>query len=414
VKSIYICFLFIFLFLHCEAQSESTDESVPEYTIMIYVEADDILNPFAVKNFNAIATIDSSKKMNVIVQWNQPRQAGTWRYKIEKDKMTVVDKNIRGPKRSVCDDLVDFAQFAHKNYRAKNYILILWNHGLGILEPSWDQLPYFFIQYHQEIKGILYDTENKTYLSNNALKSALNEITTNVIKKKFAIIGMDACLMSMLEVCYQVKDYADYLVAAEEVELAKGWNYASFLGLIAQKPETPPEKIATQIVKGFENLYKNRTKYYSLAAVDLRLVDRLKENLDLVVQKISFCKKTFKLEINAAVVKARKSCFQLSIASYIDLHSFYSKLKKYVCKLLPANHPGVKSLISNLSFGIELINKAVITSVASDYFSKSKGISIYFPPITKSTLSYIDPSYLKTAFAQSCGWLHFLEKNVCL
>jgi Clostripain family. len=120
--------------------------------------------------------------------------------------------------QDVSKDLIDFAQFSATNYAAQNYAFIFWNHGIGILDPKWNDLHMFAInpsvlEQHQRIqiegitepsekqkKGILFDIANKSYLNNQGLTSALSYITTHVLHKKFALIGMDACLMSMLEV----------------------------------------------------------------------------------------------------------------------------------------------------------------------------------------------------------------------
>ncbi len=48
--------------------------------------------------------------------------------------------------------------------------------------------------------------------------------------RHLSIIGMDACLMAMIEVQYQVRKFADIMVASQEVEPMKGWPYDTILG----------------------------------------------------------------------------------------------------------------------------------------------------------------------------------------
>ena len=59
------------------------------------------------------------------------------------------------------------------------------------------------------------------FLDNAELKRALAEAQA-LAGKRIDLLGMDACLMSMFEVAYQVKDQASYLVGSQEVEPMAG------------------------------------------------------------------------------------------------------------------------------------------------------------------------------------------------
>lgn len=428
-------------------------DKVAKWTIMIYAQADSILNNFAAKNFHAMATIGSNENLNIITQWNQPRKRGTWRYKIEKNKMTLIDSRTLKTRRDFSRDLIDFADFTAKHYPAEKYILILWNHGIGILDPEWSQLHNFAVNpaslrqnpraqiegitcettntcttlddafytttacnnitfsdtYCEDMsitgtRGILFDMIDRNYLTNQGLTNALDHITTKIIKKKFSIIGMDACLEAMLEVFYQIKDFAHYVVSSEEVELAQGWNYKPFLYALTNT-EIDERELAKIIVHSFEDFYKGKTRFYTQSAIDLNKIDFLKQNLDQIVSNIILCKKN-NPKIMSVVQKARQECFQLSVSCYIDLYSFYAKLKNKLDRIKYINNQEFKNLKSALADGMQLIDNIIITSVASNYLSQAKGISIYYPKKT------IDRSYLQTMFVQDSLWLAFLQEVV--
>lgn len=411
-------------------------EELPEWTVMIYAEADSILNNFAAKNFYSMSTIGSNKRLNIVVQWNQPKKTGTWRYKIEKNKMKLVDSGGKSLRPDFTQDLINFADFSVKTYPAQKYALILWNHGLGILDPKWSHLQYFSVSptvlgrnsriqiagltspLEEEIKtacsldefgenghkrGILFDIANKKYLDNQGLAHALDYITKNITQKKLDLIGMDACLMSMLEVHYQIKDYALFAVTSEEVELARGWNYTPFLEALSTT-SLSPEQLAESIVYSFEDFYKEKTKLYTQSAVDLHGVEALKENLDEIISNILICKQKDERKTLAAVKAARRLCFELSIPCYVDLYSFYSELQTKL-KKKKANEPEeFEELRNSLNKGMQLIDNIVIANVASDYLCQAKGISIYYPQ------KDIDPSYYSTLFVQDSMWLPFLHQ----
>ena len=54
--------------------------------------------------------------------------------------------------------------------------------------------------------------------------------------RHLSIIGMDACLMAMIEVQYQVRKFADVMVASQEVEPMHGWPYDTILAELTARP----------------------------------------------------------------------------------------------------------------------------------------------------------------------------------
>lgn len=415
-----------------ETVSETTSrKTVSKWTIMIYVQSDSILNNFAIRNFKAMSLVGSNDDLNIIVQWNQPRRQGVWRYKIEKNQMRLLYKDPERKILNFADDLIDFSRFTVEQFPAENYVFILWNHGIGILDPAWNKLHKFAVNptalahsqriqidgitkfFPKDKRGILFDPRQKNYLNNDGLTHALSHITSNIIGKKFAVIGMDACLMSMIEVFYQIRNFADYAVASEEVELAQGWNYSPFLQALASTNTTNEKELAQSIVHTFEDFYKEKTKFYTQSAIDLEGIEFLKKSVDAVAANYELCKQIRPSCMTHALQQARNLCFQLSVPCYIDLYSFCYELHKQLDAITrEALHhdlihaPAFHDLKESLILTNNVIQDIVIANVSSMYFSRARGISIYFPEDT------IDPSYLKTQFAQESMWLSFLQASL--
>ena len=109
------------------------------------------------------------------------------------------------------DTLSRLLTFGQERYPADDYALILWDHGGGPLEGvCWDEL------------------FSMDRLSLSELTDALDAAA---FPKKLRFIGFDACLMSTAEVAYALSPYAEYMIASQETEPAKGWNYAFLAGL---------------------------------------------------------------------------------------------------------------------------------------------------------------------------------------
>src|SRR5262249_31765988 len=108
--------------------------------------------------------------------------------------------------------------------------------------------------------------ERNRSLSIPSLESALNEAQSHVRRslkiegKLIDVLGMDSCLMSMAEVCYQVRKSVDYLVGSEGFVQNAGWPYRSLLkklcGRIANHEELTPARIAGYVVQDYIAYYR--------------------------------------------------------------------------------------------------------------------------------------------------------------
>jgi len=470
-RPVYINY-FVILFLAACITTQSftlavTAATNADWTVLVFVQANNNLSPFAYKNFNDMAAVGSNQNLNILVEWHQPDQPGVWRYKVEKGKMILdVCLPIETDGNST-KDLVDSMSWAVTKFPAQKYSLILWNHGIGILDPLWGKsrpwaksgvfpLDASVMQEAQKIqiqgvttdyvldatitntrelvkneqlevilseeltklitqdnnnndinRGILFNEHSKTYMDNQALVQALSEIKTKILKnKKIDLLGMDACLMAMVEVSYLARHYADYFVGSQEVELANGWNYLTFLSMIANNKVTPVQ-VAQNIVHSYELFYKEKINFYTQSAINLSRMDIIKESIDNVVSKIRTCQTENKAVMNDAIKKARLSCLQFSAANYIDLHSFYTELQKQLdnpVQPIPIKTSNnVKNLKISLAASMKVIEEAVIANVAGKNLSRARGLSIYFPQ------GIIDGSYARTDFAKECGWFDLIK-----
>jgi hypothetical protein len=443
---------------YCVLIWSTTLTAIPEWTALVYVQANNNLSPFALKNFNDMTSVGSNDTVTTLVQWYQPGQPGTWRYKVEKGKMVLEECNPAPADGSSAHDLVEAMRWATTKHPAQKYSLVLWDHGIGIIDPAWGnhrpwaskdfldidpefvknnpriQISGLTIEDLEDItltattacldatattsldntttetmqRGILFNEQSKTYMDNQNLAQALKDISTNVLKgKKIDLLGMDACLMAMVEIGYLAHKHASILIASQEVELANGWNYAAFIHLLSTKNATPG-LVAQGIIKSYEHYYKDRVQFYTQSAINLDLMDLIKNNIDAVITGFRSCQHLEKTDVAAMAKKARRSCLQLSSANYIDLYTFYADFLHQLASGNPAflRAKAVEDLKDSLAQGMHLIEQAVIANTAGKNMLRAKGLSIYFP------LRYVDRSYPKTEFAKECQWYGFI-KELC-
>jgi hypothetical protein len=128
--------------------------------------------------------------------------------------------------------LVEFVWWATKRTPSKNrkHMLIVSGHGCGF-----------------ESDFLLRDDSTRDSLTINELAQALQDAKKRLGVSKIDILGMDSCLMSTAEVCYQVRDSVNFMVSSEGFESNAGWPYRKIL----QNLSDDPEKTAVKIVKDY-------------------------------------------------------------------------------------------------------------------------------------------------------------------
>jgi hypothetical protein len=430
-------------FLH-KAASKSLAKK--DWTFIVYIAADNDLRGFAARNIKQMAEVGSNDHLNILVQLDiriTGNKKITRRYYIENDK--ILHTNADDPYSQKMDSgdpktLTSCCKWAIENYPANNYALILWNHGTGIIDPDTGRMinPTELFSYNtssnryeldrtigfldfineKELRhrndcwrGICWDESTGNYLTNQKLDAALSDITSHYLGgKKFAIIGFDACLMSMAEICKIVRKNADIQVSSQEVELGAGWDYSKVLAPFRSKSLSPKE-FATHIVKAYQEAYSSITNDFTQSAISLKESEDLDQNINIVAQLLiqalhspdgSFVKKAIQTS------RSKLLCTHFDEPSYIDIHHFYSNLQHNIRLISFKNEHYISSLkgdlLNALEEGKRIIEQVVIANETGKNLAQAKGISIYFPE------RRIHHSYRKTSFAQTNSWINFLSQ----
>jgi len=271
--------------------------------------------------------------------------------------------------------LIDFANWVTINYPAKKYLLVIWNHGGGFRSPAYTA------------KDIaLDDTSGGDKITMPELEYAFSAISAQ-IGKNIDIVGMDACLMAMTEVAYQIKDHADILVASEENVPGDGWPYDTILAQLIANPTMSSTQLATDIVDKY--IYSYPYNDVTQSAIDLSHIDTLATQLSNFA--LAIMSDTLTPSIN--YMEAAYSSQYYGDPDFIDLYDFCSNVLIYSYNIQ------VKSIA--LSIQQTLISSVVINSNYNGWsVSGSKGLSIYFPWY----YAYNSNKYNSTNFAQDTFW----------
>lgn len=430
----------------CVSKAAYTEQSKKDWTFIVYIAADNDLRGFAARNIKQMAEIGSNNHINILVQLDiriTDNKKITRRYYIENNKILHV--NADDPHSQKMDSgnpntLVSCCAWAIENYPANHYALILWNHGTGIIDPETGRMinPTELFSYNSSSnrydldrtvgfldfinekefryrndcwKGICWDESTGNYLTNQKLDAALTEISTRFLHgKKLAIIGFDACLMSMTEIYKIVRKNAEIQVSSQEVELGAGWDYSKALAPFRTQ-SLDPKSFAAHIVDAYQETYNKITNDFTQSAIDLGESELLEQNINTVAQLlIEALNKQQNGSVKNAIQTSRSKllCTHFDEPSYIDLHHFYSNLlinlKLFVLNNEEQSRNLKEALTNALEEGKSLIKQIVIANKTGKNLNKAQGISIYFPE------RRIHPSYRKTTFALSNNWMPFIAQ----
>jgi hypothetical protein len=403
---------------------ERESENKGLWTIVVYVQADNNLANYATKNMNDMKKAEYGDDVNVLVQWVHPKKLNITRHHIRHNKIINIKYGKNLKKSSLEDDVVDSMRWAAKDFAAEHYMFVFWNHGSGITEKYRQFLhdtPYsslfknswleMLCQPHCLERGILYSDTSKKFLNNQQMGRALDRMK-NIIGKKIDIVGMDACLMSMIEIGYQVKDAANILVSSQNSEPGQGWNYKDFLIPLAKTPKQfQPRELAKKIVSSFNSLYKSRYVFYTQSALDLTMLSGLGEHLQTLISFFINIPKKHRVKLAKIINNARRRSLKFDVRDFIDMLSFYSALKKGLLKEVKGTTSSkqrlyvrtLHSLIRHLDNGAKTLSRVVFANVAGRLFKHACGVSMYYP------VHSAHRSYLKTNFSKQTLWGDFLK-----
>jgi hypothetical protein len=388
------------------------------WTFMVYMAGDNNLDPDGVQDLKEMKKVGSTRDVNIIAQFDRETGHMAKRYylrkggKVARDAVANIGKvNTGDPK-----NLLDFAKWGIKNYPADHYALVLWNHGQG-----WDDTDIFAGErlrsfrrlasgtvrhslFHapvrntlkkaardMEARAILIDDNAKDFLDNQEMKKVLASVK-KLLRRKLEILGMDACLMSMAEVGYQIHESAEFTVGSEETEPLEGWPYNSILVELVKKPAMTGRDLCTLIVGKYIDSYKQDA--VTQAACDLSRAEDLATAVANLARVLNagLADSTTRQRL----LSARTRVQEYEVADNIDLVDF--------CMVLAKSMPGTE-IAQRCDDVIKTAKTAYV--VASGFKGKSMenshGVAIYFPK------GNVSPLYPGLDFSRKTGWDAFLK-----
>lgn len=416
-----------------EPDKPQKEDSKNEWTVMFFFAGDNELSPSMISQLKAIKDAGFQKNTTVLIYFD-PNERGSRvsifevNRKRKLEKATVIgdgkdpfvrnlrEDNIDGTKgarekASAAEALQTFLEYGL--YRsAKHYLLFLVGHGMIVGNDAF--LP---------------DARPDSAITLEQLGDIMAEFSRKAKSKDGTVelIGLHSCSMSALEVAYQLKGTAKYMMATEGVAFVSSWPYRQVMKRVLNTIQEAKGKEVDieELAKGVQDLsLRNSTDFMfsglsadiCLSSLDPAKVDALNGPIKKLTDALkNGLKNPRGLElIKLAHLKAQ-SYWQ---ETYTDLYDFCFCLQEQ-CQKDDGVQEAMLNACKTIRDKLDETNKPEGLIVESAHFGPdyqySHGLSIYFPwsaPI-EDTFDDVLGRYRKYEFTRVLGensWLSFLEE----
>lgn len=352
-------------------------------TIMIYMVGADL------ESKSGLASVDlsyldyektSDNRVNVILMaggsknWKNSYVDATETsiYELKESGFVKVD-NRSVENMGAADNLSYFLNYGYNNYKTTKYDLLFWDHGAAVNGSEFDEI-------------------SADHLSLLDMRSALEKSPFNS-KNRLEVVSFRTCLNATIEVANVYSEYADYLVASEEVTV--GSVFASALSFINNiSPEDSAIDYGMRQIGAYKdsvvllcNNYstsKSEENYcvdstYSI--IDLKKISNVSESFDSFFNDVSNNLSTSYDDIAKKRAKLDQYCGDEPAYDMVDFYELINSYRMYS--------------ISKADKVLSDLGKAIVYNFSTN--SYSHGLSIYHP---YNSTAFLD-SYRSISVANS-------------
>ena len=392
------------------------------WSFLVYLAGDNNLSDAADTDLAEMRAVGSTGDVNIVAEIDNAGEQGTRRFRVEKDGKGEQVETLSETDSGDPETLYRFVQWASAHYPAERYCLVIWNHGSGWEPSEMDRIARnvgatsytgreTVVRTGSQLRRALFrptiesvyklpTIEQRAIASDDGTGHSLDTVELGKVIKRIRdllgqpldVLGLDACLMSSLEVAWELRDDVRYMVGSLDNEPNNGWPYDAILGWLSGGPKGwDAEHLALAIPKLYAASYQGHPRNVTQSAFDLSKIGDMRLPLECLAKEL-----TDEIQyIRGIMYKAQTRSAHFWGRTLWDLGHWCDELRKL--------NPGI---------AIEHATKCVVDKlgdrtgfvIANEHQGQRvhnvSGVSIYLP----TELTPISPYYDDLRFAKDTRW----------
>jgi hypothetical protein len=386
MSKIFLLLILIFLLI-----TACSNKDMAEWTILVYMAADNGLNNAAIEDINEMESAFFSDNINLIVQIDNNAEnanSGAFRYKIKHDDSVQITSPVIASLGEIDSGdyatLRSFIDWGFSGYPAEKQALVIWSHGSG-----W----YNF--YNQ-------------FCPDHTNQSAIN-IPAGDLRNAFSglsgidILILDACYMMTMEVLAEIGNSFRYVIGSEDELCADGFPYDDILNHWEEHDSI--NELSIRINQLLYDSYlpggsQNNSNFYVNVSSSVFRTAYLSD----LMQEIS----GFVEDWSSS---AADDCFQTARAASLEFNDLQADvdIKQYFSLLLQRDLP--EDLQEDCENIVQLLDNAFISQLHVNYPVDNIGTAVIWYPDQFFSFNSLKDTYEQLNLAGT-EWSSFLENSL--
>lgn len=370
-----------------------------KWTVMVFMNAANDLSQFSMLNIDQMENVAGSPaNVRFVVQWKQAPELGfdtkfdgTRRYLIKPNVANnQIDSELvqdMGESVDMGDPnaLNDFLQWSKTYYPADRYVVVIWNHGNGWLAEEGSKI--------SPTRGVSYDGQSGNFIRTEQLSQALGN-------DQWDVVAWDASLMQMIEVAFEIKDQAKFVIGSEESPPGEGYPYDLIFDDFRDSPNDTTRNLTKAFVDGMLQYYGGLRKI-TQSSIDTSQLDGLATALDTLAGELILNAGTIGPDIDW--VRDNTQMYSENIGLNRHFRDIYHLCQNIESRL--AMYPTIVNASANVRTAL---SSAVVWEGHNNNSPNSHGISIDFSKGSDFNNGNAQ-DYALLRFANATRWNEWLQ-----
>lgn len=249
------------------------NEVIPEHIkvkkmVLVYMEANNDLRYEALTSINRMekAAKDIDGTLLVYIKTSSTRSY-LLKIKYDQDENRIMSDTVKTYNHGVTADpefLKDVVNDSQREYPAETYGLILWSHATAWAPPA----------------SLVVKT--KSFGRDNGLETDIIDLK-NALPNNFEFIIFDACSMGGVEVLYEFKDKARYIIASPAETIAESFPYQLITPFLFKGPDQL--KDVAQAYYHYYNSYTDERQSATVSLIQTSELPQLAAEMKSLIRK---------------------------------------------------------------------------------------------------------------------------------